>query len=209
MLFYSYLNIRFGSVDGIIGFIIVFLTSNTAMVLFLGDSELIPLTAALPVSRKQLVLSKYISTYLFTLLIIVGTSVITWFLASTYIDAQSDLFQLVSLRGFVFAFMPMTIMISISYPLLFKFGFNSGARIVLFAIMISYAVTTVLGDRFFHQFTTPGRKGIFILFMNIFKHFEDSIGKVQFYSLTLTLMVTTLLLSMILSIHFMRTKDIS
>lgn len=208
MVLYSYLNIRFGSVDGIIGFIIVFLTSNTVIVLFLGDSELIPFTASLPVSRSQLVLSKYMSTYMFTSIILIGTSFITWFLGSTYIDAQSDFFQLVSIRGFIFAYLPMTILVSISYPVLFKFGLNSAARILLFGIIIAYAVTTVLGERFFHQFTTPGRRGIFILFMNIFKHFEALVGKVPFYSMLITLMVAMLSLSIILSIHFMKIKDI-
>lgn len=209
MVFYSYLNIRFGSVDGIIGFIIVFLTTITGMVLFLGDSELIPYTASLPVSRRQLVVSKYLSTYMFTFVIIVGTIFITWFLGSTYIDAQSDFIELVSIRGLLFAFLPVTILVSVAYPFLFKFGFNTGARILLFAIMIIYAVTTVLGERFFHQFLTPGRRGIFILFMNIFKYYEEILGKAQFYGITLIIMSAMLSFSVMLSIHFMRSKDIN
>lgn len=209
MVLYSYLNIRFGSVDGIIGFITIFLTAITGMVLFLGDNELIPYMASLPVSRRQLVLSKYLSTCIFTFVIILATIFITWLLGSIYIDAYSDFLQLASTRGLLFAFLPVTLLVSIAYPFLFKFGLNMGSRVMLAAIMISYAVTTVLGERFFHQFLTPGRRGIFILFMNIFRHFEDLFGKASFYTIAFVLMLVIFSLSVMLSIHFMNTKDIN
>lgn len=207
MLLYSYLNIRVGSVDGIVGFLVVFLPALAGVILFIGDQELIPYMASLPVSRKELVVGKYISTYLFGLTMVGITIGICWFLSSDYPNAKVDLEALISLRGFLFAISPITIIVSTTYPLFFKFGLKIGVRIVLGFFAVSYGIGFVFAEKFIRQQLSVPRRGIFASAMAIFSRAEDTIGYAAFYVVFIGILAVFILGSVFLSVHVVKQKD--
>ncbi len=207
-LLYTYLNIRFGSIDGIVGFLLVFLPPIAVMVLFLGDADLIGQMAALPITRAEMVLGKYLSTYLICFSIIGGTIVMMGMLGIWYELAMDDFWTLLSVKGLIFALLPMTIIMSISYPFLFRYGFRIGTMLISGSVFLSYAIVTILSERYLKKYLVLDRRGVFAMMMEVFRIGQDRFGALSFYLGLIVIMTTMLLGSIKLSLHWMRAKDL-
>jgi ABC-type transport system involved in multi-copper enzyme maturation permease subunit len=205
---YSYLNIRFGSVDGIIGFLVVLLPALSGVILFIGDEAIYYYLTALPNSRKSIVLSKYISTYLFTSVIILVTIGIIYALSFNYPDAKSDLNELLTLRGFLFALMPITLIVSFCYPLLFKFGLKIGVKIAMGFFAVLYGLGIVVLERVIRMTILIQRGGIFHSIMKYLDYYEETHSTIIYY-LVLVLLFVMLMISIFLSVHWYQKKDIA
>ncbi|MBI9011357.1 MAG: ABC-2 transporter permease [Clostridiales bacterium] len=207
IILYSYLCIRFGSIKGILGLTVVMLPSIVGIIVFIGDYQLHHLILSMSVSRKIFVISKYISTLLFSI-ILIGISVLIMYLLSfEYTDAKLEIDQLLSLRGLIFCMTPITLIISVCYPLLFKYGLKIGVRIVMGTFALLYGIGMVVAQKWIQSnFLVPGG-GIFNAFIGVFNHY-DHLGTV-FYLIIILMLAGILLLSVMFSIHTLKQKDIA
>lgn len=208
MLLYTYLNLRLGSVDGITGFLVVFIPSITGVVLFLGDYELMPLFASMPVSRRDLVLSKYFSTYLIGGTLLFATLLILWILSFYYTKARADFLLLLSPKGFAFAIMPITFIVSISYPLLFRYGLQLGVKLVLMSFAFLYGFGMIVAEKILLDSLNLSRRGIFVAFMGLFELGETQVGAMPFYTAIYLILGTLIVGSIWISVQCVKTKDI-
>lgn len=203
---YTYLCVRFDSIKGILGFTVIMLPSIVGIVVFLGDHSLQHLILSLPVSRKTFVLSKYISTLLFGFTLIGISILILYFLSLQYTDAKYELERLSSWIGLIFCMTPIVLIISVCYPLLFKFGLKVGVRIVMGSFALLYGLGMVVAEKWIQSnFLVPGG-GIFNAVIGIFNHY-DQLGT-GFFLIILLILAAILSLSMIASIHALKQKDI-
>jgi hypothetical protein len=207
MILYSLLVFRVGSVNGLVGFLVVFIPSIAGIVLFLGDQELMQHTASLPISRMQLVLSKYLSTYLFGGVLVILTIVITWLFSGYFFNARVDFLELISMRGFLFAILPITVLVSISYPILFRFGLGLGAKILLVGFALLYGIGMIVMERVVGRWLMVQRSGIFASAMALFKWGETRFGVLLFDGGLLVLILTLIIGSIFLSIYWIHRKD--
>lgn len=208
MLLYSYLNIQFGSVEGIIGFLLILVPSAAGMILFLGDGELLALIATMPTARKEIVFAKYLSTYLISGVLIAFTYVIIWFLSRSYPGARQDLSLLLSLRGILFAVMPITFIVSICYPLLFRYGFSLGVRILLGGFALSYGLGMVIMENVIGSKLKVPRRGVFQAAMSFFQYLENLVNKYLLYSGIILLLFLLLFGSVRISRIWYEKKDL-
>ncbi|MDW7657751.1 MAG: ABC-2 transporter permease [Bacillota bacterium] len=205
---YSMLIFTTGSVDGLVGFLVVFIPSLTGVVLFLKDKEFIQHTAAMPVTRCQLVVAKYLSTCIYGGFIVLITILITGYLGRFFPNSKIDFFQLISLRGFIFAILPITLIVSLSYPLLFKYGLGLGVKILLGGFTLLYAIGMLIGERFVKNWLELPRRGIFAAAMALFIKGEERFGLTAFYTAFILILCVLFFGSVILSLFWMNRKDI-
>jgi hypothetical protein len=207
MTLYSLLVFKVGAVNGLVGFLVVFLPSIAGIVLFLGDQELMQLTASLPVSRTQLVASKYLSTYLFGTVLVILTIVITWLFSGSFFNARVDFLELISMRGFLFSILPITLIVSISYPVLFRYGLGLGAKIILIGFALLYGIGMIVMERVVGRWLMVQRSGIFASAMALFKWGETRFGVVLFDGGLMALLLVLMIGSIFLSIYWIHRKD--
>lgn len=207
MILYSLLVFRVGSVNGLVGFLVVFLPSIAGIVLFLGDQELMQHTASLPISRTQLVVSKYLSTYLFGGVLVILTIAITWLFSGSFFYARVDFLELISMRGFLFAILPITVLVSISYPVLFRFGLGLGAKILLVSFALSYGIGMIVMERLVGRWLLVQRSGIFAAAMALFARGEERFGVIVFDGGLIALLLILMIGSLFLSIYWVHRKD--
>ncbi len=206
-LLYTFLNLRFGSIDGIVSFLVVFLPPIAVLVLFLGDVELMSHMAAMPVTRKEMVVGKYVSTYLFCISMIGLTISIMGILGFWYGLAKADFLTLLTPRGFIFAILPMTLIISIAYPFLFRYGFQIGTMLIAASVMLCYSIMTVAGESWLKNTLQVSRRGSFVLMMEVFRLGEQRIGAVGLYGGLSVAVIVMLYASVKLSIRWVQEKD--
>ena len=206
VLLYCYLCVRLGSIKGILGLTVIMIPAIVSIVVFIGDHQMHHLLLSMPVSRKSFVISKYVSTCLFSALII-GLSVLILFILSTvYVDAKGELSRLISLRGLLFCMTPVTLIVSICYPLLFRYGLKIGVRVVMSVFALLYGLGMVAAEKIIQShFLVPGG-GIFNAYIGLLNHF-DSLGNLFYFTLILILMLL-LVISTFISIHSIKKKDI-
>lgn len=207
MILYSLLVFRVGSVNGLVGFLVVFLPSIAGIVLFLGDQELLQHTASLPISRMQLVVSKYLSTYLFGGVLVILTIAITWLFSGYFFNARVDFLELISMRGFLFAILPITVLVSISYPILFRFGLGLGAKILLISFALLYGIGMIVMERVVGSWLMVQRSGIFASAMALFARGETRFGVVLFDGGLMVLLLVLMIGSILLSVFWIHRKD--
>jgi hypothetical protein len=207
MILYSLLIFRVGAVNGLVGFLVVFLPSIAGIVLFLGDQELMQHTASLPVSRTQLVVAKYLSTYLFGGVLVILTIAITWLFSGYFFNARVDFLELISMRGFLFAILPITVLVSISYPVLFRFGLGLGAKILLVGFALSYGIGMIIMERVIGSWLMVQRSGIFAAAMALFARGEARFGIVLFDGGLMVLLLILMIGSIALSVYWIHRKD--
>ncbi len=207
MILYSLLIFKVGSVNGLVGFLVVFLPSIAGVVLFLGDQELMQLTASLPVSRTQLVASKYLSTYLFGSILVILTIAITWLFSGSFFNARVDFLELISMRGFLFSILPITLIVSISYPVLFRYGLGLGAKILLVGFALLYGVGMIVMERVVGRWLMVQRSGIFATAMALFARGETRFGVVLFDGGLMVLLLVLMIGSILLSVYWINRKD--
>ncbi len=207
MILYSLLVFRVGSVNGLVGFLVVFLPSIAGIVLFLGDQELMQHTASLPISRMQLVVSKYLSTYLFGGVLVILTIAITWLFSGYFFNARVDFLELISMRGFLFAILPITVLVSISYPILFRFGLGLGAKILLISFALLYGIGMIVMERVVGSWLMVQRSGIFASAMALFARGETRFGVVLFDGGLMVLLLVLMIGSILLSVFWIHRKD--
>lgn len=206
IILYTYLCIRFGSIKGLLGLTVIMLPSIVAIIVFIGDYQLHHLVLSMPVSRKTFVISKYICTLLFSVILIGICVLIMYLLSFKYTDAQLELEQLLTLKGLMFCMTPITLIISVCYPLLFKYGLKIGVRIVMGSFALLYGMGMVVAEKWIQShFLVPGG-GIFNAFIGVFNHY-DHLGTGFYLTIILTL-IGILLLSIASSIHTLQQKDI-
>lgn len=206
ILLYSYLCIRFGSIKGILGLTVIMLPSIVGIILFIGDYQLHHLILSMSVSRKTFVISKYISTLLISITLIGISVLIMYILSLKYTDAKLQIDQLLSLKGLIFCMTPVTLIISICYPLLFKYGLKVGVRIVMGSFALLYGMGMVVAEKWIQSnFIVPGG-GIFNAFIGVFNHYNH-LGT-GFYVIVISILAGLLFLSVIFSIHSLKQKDI-
>jgi len=208
MILYTYLNIRVGSVDGIIGLLLIFMPSVAGIIIFGGDSELLPLIASLPTSRKAMVRSKYLSALCVGVVLISFTYGIIGYLSVGYPGASHALKDLLSPQGFVFAFLPMMIIVSVCYPLLFKYGFKMGVRVVLGFFVFTYGMGMVVAERLIMSRLEVRGRGVFNSFMALFDYWEGYINSTLLYGGTGIVLVLLLVGSYRLSNYWFLGKDL-
>lgn len=208
MILYTLLNLWFGSVDGIVGFLVVFLPSISVMILFAGDSEMMLHTAAMPVTRSDIVKGKYLSTYVIGISMLLITTLLMGILSRWYINAGVDFLMLLSIRGLVFMLLPMTLIMSVSYPFLFRFGVRFASMVIGVVIMMTYAVLTVLAERLFIESLNLDRRGIFVVTMGLLRAAEERFGVYLFYGITFLLMFILLKGSLMLALYWVSRKDL-
>lgn len=207
MLLYSALIFKVGSVNGLVGFLLVFIPPIAGVVLFVGDHELIEHMASLPVSRTEMVMGKYLSTYLFGGALVAITVAITWWFGGQYPNARIDFLQLISLRGFAFSILPVTLIVSVSYPLLFRFGLRWGVRILLVCFALLYGIGSVALERLVQRSLLVQHGGIFAAAMALFREGENSFGRTGFYGVFYSALLVLVTGSILLSVHWIKKKD--
>lgn len=207
MILYSLLVFKIGSVNGLVGFLVVFLPTIAGIVLFLGDQELMQHIASLPVSRTQLVTAKYLSTYLFGGFLVVLTIVITWLFSGSFFNARVDFLELISMRGFLFAIFPITVLVSISYPILFRFGLGLGAKILLVVFALLYGIGMIVMERLVGRWLMVQRSGIFAAAMALFARGETRFGVMLFDGGLTALLLVLMIGSILLSVFWIKRKD--
>lgn len=207
MILYSLLVFKVGSVNGLVGFLVVFLPTIAGIVLFLGDQELMQHIASLPVSRTQLVTAKYLSTYLFGGFLVVLTIVITWLFSGSFFNARVDFLELISMRGFLFAIFPITVLVSISYPILFRFGLGLGAKILLVVFALLYGIGMIVMERLVGRWLMVQRSGIFAAAMALFARGETRFGVMLFDGGLTALLLVLMIGSILLSVFWIKRKD--
>jgi len=206
IILYTYLCIRFGSIKGILGLTVIILPSIVGIIVFIGDHQLHYLILSMSVSRKTFVISKYISTLLFSITLIGISVLIMYLLSFKYTDAKLELDQLLSLRGLIFCMTPITLIISVCYPLLFKYGLKIGVRIVMGSFALLYGMGMVVAEKWIQSnFLVPGG-GIFNAFIGVFNHYNH-LGT-GFYLIIILTLAGILLLSVMFSVHTLKQKDI-
>lgn len=208
MILYALLILKVGNGNGLVGFLVVFVPSITGVVLFVGDQELIQHIAALPVTRTQMVLAKYLSTYLYGTVMLGVTIGITWLVSRWLIGTGYDLEQLLTLRGLLFAILPMLLIVHVAYPLLFRFGLSVGVRIVLGMFALLYGVGILVMERLIQQWLHVKRHGIFANAMALFEYVERQMGRTSFYILLIGSMGLLVAGSILLSVYWMRRRDL-
>lgn len=204
---YAYLNVRFGSVDGIIGFLVVFLPSLSAVILFIGDEPVLYYVTALPTNRKSIVLSKYTNTYLSTVILLTVIFGVIYYLSFSNPDAKADLEMLLTLKGILFSVTPTTLIVSICYPLLFRYGLKTGVRILMGVFAVAYGLGIVLVERLLKMNFLLERRGIFYSSMKALEHYEEANGTLSYW-IFLIFLITLLLVSMTLSVKWFNKKDV-
>lgn len=207
MILYSLLIFQVGSVNGLVGFLVVFLPSIAGIVLFLGDQELMQHTASLPISRTQLVVAKYLSTYLFGSVLVILTIAITWLFSGSFFNARVDFLELISMRGFLFSILPITVIVSISYPVLFRYGLGLGAKILLVGFALLYGIGMIIMERVIGSWLMVERSGIFAAAIALFARGEERFGVILFDGGLMTLLLTLMIGSLFLSIYWIHRKD--
>lgn len=207
MFLYSFLIYKTGSFDGLVGFLVVYVPSIIGVVLFLGDNELIKHNAAMPIKREALVISKYLSTYVFGFAMVALTILITGGFVLFMGAAKLDFSKLLTLPGILFAILPVSFIVSLSYPLLFKFGLQLGVKIVLGFFALFYGVGALLVERLVQKNLYVSNDGIFAAAMSLMKYYEEKAGALLFYGLLIALLVLIIFGSVLLSIHWIRKKD--
>lgn len=206
IILYTYLCVRFGSIKGVLGLMVVMLPSFVAIIVYIGDYQLHQLVLSMPVSRKTFVISKYISTLLFSITLIGICVLIMYLLSLKYAEAQLELEQLLTLKGLIFCMTPITLIISVCYPLLFKYGLKVGVRIVMGSFALLYGMGMVVMEKWIQAHFLVSGGGIFNAFIGVFNHY-DYLGTGFYLTIILTL-VGLLLLSVASSIHTLKQKDI-
>jgi hypothetical protein len=207
MILYSLLIFQVGSVNGLVGFLVVFLPSIAGIVLFLGDQELMQHTASLPISRTQLVVAKYLSTYLFGSVLVILTIAITWLFSGSFFNARVDFLELISIRGFLFSILPITVIVSISYPVLFRYGLGLGAKILLVGFALLYGLGMIVMERVIGSWLMVERSGIFTAAMALFARGEARFGVILFDGGLMALLLTLVIGSVALSVYWINRKD--
>ncbi|MCK8061054.1 MULTISPECIES: ABC-2 transporter permease [unclassified Fusibacter] len=207
IILYTYLCIRFSSIKGILGLTVIMLPSIVAIIVFIGDHQLHQLILSMSVSRKTFVISKYISTLLFSFTLIGISVLIMYLLSLKYTEAKLELDQLLSLRGLTFCTTPIILIISVCYPLLFKYGLKVGVRIVMGSFALLYGMGMVVVEKWIQSnFLVPGG-GIFNVFIGVFNHYNH-LGT-GFYLIIILLLIGLLFLSVMFSVHTLKQKDIA
>lgn len=208
MILYSYLNIRFGTVDGIVGFLLILGPSAASIVLFAGDEGLMTLFCSLPTSRKSLVLSKYLSTVIISTALIISVMLILWVLGNSYPHAFSDLVRLLSPKGLLFAYLPAILIVCISYPFIFRYGLKIGVRILIIFMSISYGGGIVLLEEIIENNFLLERRGIFFEVMTVLDKFVQQVSPLLFYSGILLFLIIMIAGSITLSLKWFKKRDI-
>lgn len=208
MLLYTALIFKTGNIGGLIGFLVVFLPSFAGIVLFLGDKNQIDHTASLPVNRSEIVSAKYLSTYIFGLGMITVTILITWITSFFFELALDELSMLLSLPGILFAIIPISLIVSVTYPLLFKFGLALGVKILFGVFALMYGIGFIVLEKVVQVRLYVQNHGIFAAAMALFRYAEDSFGKSLFYIVFCSAIVLMISASVYISIRWMRKKDI-
>lgn len=208
MILYAYLNIRFGSTDGIIGFLLIMIPSFAGALLFIGDDGLIPLFASLPVNRRQLVISKYLSSFLIATLLILFSYSILGILGINYSDAKDDLGLLLTVKGILFSVIPVTLVICTCYPFLFRYGLKMGVRILMGGFAFVYGIGMMALERLVQANLRVPRRGVFIAGMTLFRHLESLTNPLVLYAMIILGLIILLITSLTLSIRWFSLKDI-
>lgn len=208
MILYASLNIVFGSTEGIIGFLAIYIPSFACVILFVGDKELISLYASLPVLRRDLVYGKYVSTYLISSVMLFLVVAITWLLSGFYYGAEMDLTLLLSLKGISFLILPITLIVSICYPFLFKYGISLGVKLLIGVFVLSYGIGMIIFEEVVGKWLNVDRRGIFVAFMALFNKGEEVLGVGCLYGIIAVSLALLLSISVFLSQKWMETKDL-
>jgi hypothetical protein len=198
----------FDSVDGILAFVLILIPSWSGVILFIGDRELIPLFTSFPTSRKEMVEAKYISSFTIGILLIVFTYGIMWYLSFDFPNAQSYMLSLMSMKGLIFSLTPLTVIVSVSYPFLFRYGFSKGVRILLIGFVVLYSAGITAGERIIQAYYLVPRRGFFQAIMTVFEHMEVRFNNLVLYGMILLFLTVTLVVSIKVSVHWFSAKDI-
>lgn len=207
MAIYSYMTLILDAIDGLVGFLLIYLPAFSGVILFLGDHTLTPHIASLPISRKELVVGKYLSTYFFGISMVIVVTIITWAVSLFDPKAFLDLNNLISVKGILFSLTPITVIVSVSYPILFKYGLNIGVRIVLGLMAVGYSYGLIMLEDKIKAAMMLDRRGLFPVGMALIDKFESQLGP-MFYVLYVLGFVLLIGTSVALSFFWIRNKDI-
>ena len=208
MMIYTALNLWSGSIDGIISFQVVLLPVIFTIVLFISDNELLPVTASMPVERKDIVLSKYASTFILVtsvLLITVFTVIVLGFF---YENAKKDIMNLFSLRGIIFIFAPSVFVTTFTYPFLFKYGFSLGVKILAGLLVTLNAISMIVVEGIIERTILLRRRGFFQVIMEYLDYIEVDKNLTWIYVLCLAAFTILIFTSIKFSIRWFTRKDL-
>lgn len=206
LLLYTYLCVRFGSVKGILGFTIVMLPAMISIIVYIGDYQLHNLLLSFPVSRRTFVVSKYASTYLVCYSLIALCVLVLFILSLSYPEAKDELMRLLTLKGLLFCVTPITLIVSICYPLLFRFGLRLGVKLVMSSFALLYGMGMVAAEKWIQsRYLVPGG-GFFNAIFGLMNH-NSQLGN-GFYLLALLGILVLIFTSVYLSVRGVARKDI-
>lgn len=206
MLLYSYLCVRFGSIKGILGLLVIMLPAIVSIIVYIGDHELKYYLLSMPVTRKQIVLSKYSSTFIIGGAMISLTILIMYGLSFYYTDARAELEMIISFKGALFCITPTILIVTICYPLLFKYGLKIGVRIVMGGFALLYGFGMVITEKWIQNHYLVSGGGIFHAVMSLIRYYEPIYP--IYYLVFFILLSSLIIVSIKLSVVFMGQKDI-
>lgn len=148
-------------------------------------------TSSLPITRKEIVLSKYIGILIFAILSLIGTSILGIVFSLTNIGGfKIQYVTLTEIKSIIFSCIVLS---SIMLPIYFKFGYLKG-KIVNIVVYLSFFIVSMF------VITCSEFKQI----KNILNFINSSTGNM----LMLVIVVITYVLSMYISITTYSNKDL-
>lgn len=205
---FSYASVRYGSIYAIISFVATFMPVTIAVIVFMGDRSLLPLMSSLPIKRETLVKGKYASCFVMTGIVLLYLLGIMLFLSLSHPVARDELFDFLSFRGIVYAILPTLVIVSLAYPVMFRFGISLGAKIFTIGIMLLYFLFNVIANDFIMKKLLVRNRGMFASISAQLKYLEGKTGPVILYGSLIALTCFLLYYSVRLSVKWTEVKDI-
>lgn len=118
---------------------------------------------SLPIRKSMIVFSKYVSVYVFAAFGIMVNVILTLLAELFRIDNYG---YSITADGMLAAFMAVTVMFSLAFPIIFRFGYMK-AKIVNYVLFLAVFIAVQFADEMlpqvFEQLSEPGNAGLALL----------------------------------------------
>jgi len=196
---------------GFITFLTVAMCFLTSLIFILVDTTAKTDTtyAGFPIERAEIVLARYASSFMLTIYSLSLVVFTIWVLSAISNESDKAFAILLSIRGVIGIFVFLILIISFSYPFIFKFGTSKGTVIYLSVMMFIGLLEPLI------SFLNKALSGIIVIDLSVFKTaFESTIKFVrllpttEIYLLLFSLLLVTVFTSILLSIRFYSKRDL-
>lgn len=182
-----------GFVTGLIGVTFILITTSSATE---DKNNVYILLNSLPIKRSHIVLSKYLSIFVY---IIIGT--VYYYLAITIINVigMSPEVSYISFQGIVIAILVVSLLNGIYLPMLFKVGYTKTRTISSILFLSFFFGVSYIIDFF--------RESENIKIIGSIVNFLSNLSSTQLNMITIGLTIIVLLISYALSLRFYNNRE--